>query len=105
MVATDPIYYTLQPSCPSETVCSQIRLLYLPESVIFLKDGSFRTEEAIAQVKSELAGKRLAEEAWYKKEMEKEAFKKRREQEAAQYLEGRRNPHSFRSSKQIGHGE
>ena len=105
MVAVDPIYYTLQPSGPSETVCSQIRLLYLPESVIFLKDGSFRTKEAIAKVKSELAGERLAEEAWYKKEMEKEAFKKRREQEAAQYLEGRKNSHSFRSSKQIGHGE
>ena len=105
MIAVDPIYYTLQPAGPSETVCSQIRLLYQPESVLFLRDDSFQTEEAIGKVKSELAGARMAEEAWFKKELEKEAFKKQREQEMARYLEGRRNSHSFRSSRHGGYEE
>lgn len=105
MLAVDPIYYTLQPSEPSEAACSQIRLLYQPESVLFLNDDRFCTEETIAKVKSELAGERLAKEAWFKKKLEKEAWKRQREQEMAQYLESRKNPHGFRSTKEMGHKE
>ena len=71
MIAVDLIYYTLQPSGPSDTACSQIRLLYQPESVLFLKDDRFCTEETIAKVKSELAGERLTQDVFFNKKLEK----------------------------------
>lgn len=100
MVASDPVFWTLQPSVPFETNCNQVRILFQPESVLFLRDDSFESDEIIAKVKSELAAQKLAEEALIRKKMEDEDFKKRHEAELSDYIEnGRFTKHTFDTSK------
>lgn len=100
LVATDPVFWTLQPSVPFETDCTQIRILFQPESVLFLRDDSFETDEIIAKVKSELASEKLAEEAAIRKQMQEAEFKKQHEKDIASYLENSRvSQHTFETSK------
>lgn len=100
MVATDPLFWTLQPPVPFETDCTQIRILFQPESVLFLRDDSFETDEVIKKIKSELASEKLAEEAAIRKKMQEEEFKKQREADISEYLENSRAiKHTFHSSK------
>lgn len=100
LVATDPVFWTLQPSVPFETDCTQIRILFQPESVLFLRDDSFETNEIIAKVKSELASEKLAEEAAIRKQMQEAEFKKQHEKDIAGYLENNRvSQHTFEISK------
>lgn len=100
LVATDPVFWTLQPSVPFETDCTQIRILFQPESVLFLRDDSFETDEVIAKVKSELASERLAEDAAIRKQMQEDEYKKQHENDIANYLENKRiSQHTFESSK------
>lgn len=100
MVATDPVFWTLQPSVPFETNCNQIRILFQPESVLFLRDDSFESDEIIAKVKSELASEKLAEEALLRKKMQEEEFKKQHEAELSDYIEnGRFTKHTFDTTK------
>jgi len=99
MIATDPIFWTLQPDVPSSSVCNQIRVLYQPESVLFLRDDSFQTEEIIKKVKSELASGKIAQENAIQKKLREEEFKKQREEEIVEYLETTRHTkHSFQPS-------
>lgn len=100
LVATDPVFWTLQPSMPFQTDCTQIRILFQPESVLFLRDDSFETDEIIAKVKSELASEKLAEEAAIRKQMQEAEFKKQHEKDIASYLENSRvSQHTFSASK------
>lgn len=100
LVATDPVFWALQPSAPFETDCTQIRILFQPESVLFLRDDSFETDEVIAKVKSELASEKLAEEAAIRKQMQEAEFKKLHEKDIASYLENNRvSQHTFKASK------
>lgn len=100
MVATDPVFWTLQPSVPFETSCNQIRILFQPESVLFLRDDSFESDEIVAMVKSELAGEKLAEEALIRKKMQEKEFEKKHEEELSDYLEnGRFTKHTFNTLK------
>lgn len=102
LVATDPIFWTLQPSVPFETDCTQIRILYQPESVLFLRDDSFETVEIIAKVKSELASEKLAKEAAIRKQIQEAEFKKQHEKDISSYLENNRIlQHTFETSKKI----
>lgn len=96
MVAMDPIFWNLQPSTP-DSVCNQIRLLFTPETVMFLRDNSFITDEVIAQVKSELAAEKLGAEARIRKQIEDEEFKKNKEAEIADFRQrNRKSNHSFK---------
>lgn len=99
LVATDPVFWTLQPSVPFKTDCNQIRILFQPESVLFLRDDSFETDEIIAKVKSELASEKLAEEAILRKKMQDAEFKKQHEADISGYLENNRVSHTFGTSK------
>lgn len=100
MVATDPVFWTLQPSVPFEMNCNQIRILFQPESLLFLWDDSFESDEIIAKVKSELATEKLAEEALLRKKMQEKEFKKQHEAELSDYVEnGRFTKHTFQTSK------
>lgn len=103
MVATDPVFWSLQPSVPFETAYNQIRILFQPESVLYLRDDSFETDEIIAKVKSELASEKLAEEAIIRKKMQEEEFKKQHEADLSGYLENNRvTKHTFNTSKKTG---
>lgn len=96
MVATDPVFWCLQPSSPFEEHVSQIRILFQPEGVMFMMDRSFQTDEVIAKVKSELASEQLNEAGRLQKELEQKAFQKEREEKVAEYLERSRNRrHTF----------
>lgn len=100
MVATDPVFWILQPSVPFEMTCNQIRILFQPESVLFLRDDSYESDEIIAKVKSELAADKLAEEALLRKKMQEEEFKKQHEVELSAYIEnGRFTKHTFNTAK------
>lgn len=96
MVATDPVFWCLQPSSPLEEQVSQIRILFQPEGIMFLVDHSFQSDEVIAKVKSELASECLAEASRLQKELEQTAYREEQEEKMAQYLarSGNRR-HSF----------
>lgn len=87
MIATDPIFYHLQPSSPMEDYCDQIRLLFAPESVMFVRDDSLKSEAVLATVRMELASERINEEALIQMQMEKEEFEKEHEKEIQEYLD------------------
>ena len=96
MVATDPVFWCLQPSSPFEEHVSQIRILFQPEGVMFMMDHSFQTDEVIARVKSELASEQLAEVGRLQKELEQNALKKEQTERVMEYLERSRNRrHTF----------
>lgn len=96
MIATDPRFWCLQPSTPSQERCDQIRILFPPEAVLFIKDESLNTEEVRNQVKSELAAEKIIRQDRMKKEAEDEQFKKERDNMVSDYLQAeRRNRHSF----------
>ncbi len=99
MVASDPIFYHLQPSSPMEDYCDQIRLLFAPESVMFVRDDSFKSDEVLATVKMELASERLNEEAIIQAQLEKEEFEKEHEKEMQEYREHyQHGKHQFTAS-------
>ena len=96
MIAMDPVYWCLQPASPVDTICNQIRILFLPETVLFLRDESFVTEEAIAKVRAEFAANKLIEEAKIRKQMEHDDFQKQKEAAMAEFLEkNKMTKHSF----------
>lgn len=100
MVASDPIFYHLQPSSPMEDYCNQIRLLFAPESVMFLRDDSFKSDEVLETVKMELAAERINEEALVKEQLEAEEFQKEHEKEMQEYLDHHKyGNRSFTASK------
>lgn len=98
MVATDPIFWCLQPSDPYFEGVNQIRILFPPEGVIFLNNPAANSAEVMEGVKKELAGERLIETEREKQEQEKELFKRDREAFLSDYLENSsRERHSFRA--------
>ncbi|MSS38019.1 hypothetical protein [Clostridium porci] len=100
MIATDPIFYHLQPSSPMDQYCDQIRLLFEPEAVMFMRNDSFKSDEVLETVKMELAAERLKEEALVKAQLEKEEFQKEHEAEIQSYLDHNKyDKRGFRSSK------
>lgn len=100
MLATDPIFWHLQPEHPYDEACTQIRILFQPESVIFLRDESFESNEVIAKIKSEFAAKKLSEEARIQKQIQDQEFKRQHGAEMAEYLEKRKDvKHTFRTDK------
>lgn len=100
MVATDPRFWCLQPSIPSQERCDEIRILFPPEAVLFIRDDSLDTEAIRNRVKSELAAEQLIIEDRMKKDFEDEQFKKERNNMVSDYLETeRRNRHSFRATE------
>lgn len=103
MIATDPRFWCLQPSIPTQERCDQIRILFPPEAVLFIKDDSLNTEEVRNRVKSELAAEKIIREDRMKKDMEDAQFKKERDNMVSDYLESeRRNRHSFRATEKKG---
>lgn len=100
MVATDPRFWCIQPSIPTSQRCDQIRILFPPEAVVFLKDATINTEEIRNHVKSELAAEQLQMEDRARKDLEAEELKKERDNRISDYLESeRRNRHTFRATK------
>lgn len=100
MIATDPIFWHLQPEHPYDEACNQIRILFQPESVIFLRDESFESDEVIAKIKSEFAAKKLSEEARIQKQIQDQEFKRKHEAEIAEYLDKSKYvKHTFRTDR------
>lgn len=100
MVATDPRFWCMQPSIPTSERCDQIRVLFPPEAVLFLKDATINTEEIRKHVKSELAAEQLQKEDRMRKDLEAEEFKNERDSRISNYLESeRRNRHTFRATQ------
>lgn len=92
MVAHDPIFYHIQPSdaMVSMEYCDQLRIVFEPESVAFLRDDSFVSADVLETVKRELAAEQMAEDAREKVQQEEESFKQAREKEMEEYREQER---------------
>lgn len=65
--------------------CDQIRIVFEPDSVVFLRDGTFTSEDVIEEIKREMAAEQLAAEAEERQRMEDEAFEKERDKELEEY--------------------
>lgn len=81
MAAHDPIFYHMQPSDVMQEYCDQIRIVFEPGSVAFLRDDTFISAEVLKEVKEELAVEQMTEEARLKKQMEDEAYMQERNKE------------------------
>ena len=92
MVAHDPIFYHIQPSdaMVSMEYCDQLRIVFEPESVAFLRDDSFVSADVLETVKRELAAEQMAEDAREKVQQEEESFKQAREKEMEECREQER---------------
>lgn len=96
MIASNPIYWNLQPSTPIQKEYNQIRLLFTPDTVLFIRDASLNTEEVEKEVKASLAAERVREENFAKKEQKRQELEEAREAEVSEYLEKNRHlKHSF----------
>ena len=70
--------------------CDQLRIVFEPESVAFLRDDSFVSADVLETVKRELAAEQMAEDAREKVQQEEESFKQAREKEMEEYREQER---------------
>ena len=102
MVATDPIFWCLQPSKPTDEKYNEIRILFQPDAVLFLHDGTISTEEVVNKARAEFASEKIIMQERIKKNLEKEEFEKEKEKEISQYLEKKKiKNRSFRPSEHV----
>lgn len=102
MVAHDPIFYHMQPSDAMQDYCDEIRIVFEPDSVAFLRDESFTSEGVVEEVKRELAAEKLQAEEKAKLEAEENAYQERRNHELEEYRDQeRRERYHFTASKSL----
>ena len=97
MVAHDPIFYHIQPSdaMVSMEYCDQLRIVFEPESVAFLRDDSFVSADVLETVKRELAAEQMAEDA---REKEMEEYREQERQKRYGFTTSDMPSETFRDS-------